>query len=120
MPKINIEVSLITNDKEEKCKYKAILKKDQKEFLYNEQDNKKTKVKYNCLKKELIRENKELLMIFNFDETKNTFCKIFIKDLKKDIYLSIKTTSIYEDNNRIEINYLLENEAYKYKIEVIK
>ena len=68
MPKINILVSLITNEQQKNWTYKALLKKNSKEFLYNEQDDKRTKVKFNCEKKELIRENQELLMTFNFKE----------------------------------------------------
>lgn len=117
MPKINIKVTLITPEQKEVKQYKAIFHPEENSIMYKEQD--KTTTKVNLKYKKLRRENEELLMEYLFDEEKNTKGRVTIKSLNKTLELNLKATKINQVDKNIEINYVLENDEYKYKLEVI-
>ena len=58
-------------------------------------------------------------MEYKFVEKNTTIGKIFLKDFSKNIELKINTKRIKQNTNNLEIEYELENEIYKYKIEVL-
>ena len=117
MPKINIKVTLITPEQKEVKQYKAIFHPEENSIMYKEQD--KTTTKVNLKYKKLRRENEELLMEYLFAEEKNTKGRVTIKSLNKTLELNLKATKINQVDKNIEINYVLENDEYKYKLEVI-
>lgn len=80
---------------------------------YQEED--KTLVLYHQQEKRLIRENDQLYMEFDF---KNDKAIVYIKSLKKETNLKIKTNKIIQDKNLIDIDYYLEDEHYQYKIQM--
>lgn len=117
MPKIDIKVTLITPEQKEVKQYKAIFHPEENSIMYKEED--KTTTKVNLKYKKLRRENEELLMEYLFDEEKNTKGRVTIKSLNKTLELNLKATKINQVDKNIEINYVLENDEYKYKLEVI-
>ena len=117
MPKIDIKVTLITPEQKEVKQYKAIFHPEENSIMYKEED--KTTTKVNLKYKKLRRENEELLMEYLFDEEKNTKGRVTIKSLNKTLELNLKAKKINQVDKNIEINYVLENDEYKYKLEVI-
>ena len=59
-------------------------------------------------------------MEYLFAEEKNTKGRVTIKSLNKTLELNLKATKINQVDKNIEINYVLENDEYKYKLEVIE
>ena len=117
MAKINIKVTLISEDDIKEENYHAIFQKEEDVITYQEQDQTITKI--NKKGSKLRRENKELIMEFSFDEGKETLGKLHIKNLNKNLNLKVKTNKILKEENKLEIEYELENQKYTYKLEVI-
>ena len=59
-------------------------------------------------------------MEYEFIENKITTGKIFVKDLRKEINVDIKTNKIKKQDDNIEIKFNVENNEFIYKVEVIK
>ena len=117
MPKITIKVTLITPELTDEKTYNAIYHPEENTIIYKEEDKTTTKVSLN--KKRLRRENEELLMEYLFAEKKNTKGIVTVKSLNKTLELNLKAKKINQVDKNIEIHYVLENEEYKYKLEVI-
>ena len=117
MSKIQVKVTLLTPEINYVDQYNAIFHPDQNEITYNEKDDTKTKINTKALK--LRRENEKLIMEYKFVENSTTVGKVFLKDFSKKIELKINTKKIKQNTNNLEIEYELENEIYKYKIEVL-
>ena len=54
-------------------------------------------------------------MEYDFNMNK---ASIYIKDLKKEINLELRTKNIVESDKLIDIEYLLDNEVYRYIIDM--
>lgn len=119
MPKIKIKVVLKTPDETYKYEVRAILQEEDKLITYKEPTTDNTLVKYNYKNDELIRENIQMIMSYKFNQNKTTKGTILMKDLNKIIELNIVTKNVIHNSNNIELKYLVENELYEYKIEVI-
>ncbi len=117
MSKIRIKVTLITPEKVLENEYNAIFHSDENTIVYQEKDKTITKINKDELR--LRRENDKLLMEYEFKNNMNTIAKVFSKELSKLLELNIKTSEIINSDKNIEITYKLENEDYKYKIEVL-
>ncbi len=115
MSKVKIKVSV--NDDIEK-EYNAIYREKEKLLTYKEEDN--TLVKFNYKDNVLIRENDSLFMQYKFVNKKTSKNKIFIKDLKQYLDITLFTKSILVKDNIINITYVIEDNLFNYKIEVIK
>lgn len=116
MPKININVSISNNEIEDSYKLVSIISNNI--IKYKEKDN--TKVLYNLDNNTLIRENDTLRMEYLFDNLKKTVGTIYLKDLKRTINIDIETKKIEKINNNINIEYKIDNDIFKYRIEEIK
>lgn len=81
---------------------------------YNEIDN--TKVSYDLNKNILERDNDDLHMIYDFNNKKGT---ILIKEMNRELELSIENINIERDKNNIKVNYSIENNDYIYELEVL-
>ena len=117
MPKITIKVTLITPETTDEKTYNAIYHPEENSIIYKEEDKTTTKVSLN--EKRLRRENEELLMEYLFSEEKNTKGIVTVKSLNKTLELNLKAKKINQVEKNIQINYLLENHEYKYKLQVI-
>lgn len=117
MPKIMIKVTLITPELTDEKTYNAIYHPKENSIIYKEEDNTTTKVSLN--EKKLRRENEELLMEYLFDEKNKSKGIVTVKSLNKTLKLNIEVKKTNQVNKNIEIDYVLENDEYKYKLEVI-
>lgn len=116
MPKININVTITNPDEKTNFKTPAIISDG---FMkYREPNN--TLVIFNYEEKKLTRENEELKMNYIFDKEQETTGSIYIKDIKNNIALKIKTNKIKIDNNDIDIDFNIEDNNFNYRIEEIK
>lgn len=116
MSKESIKVTIKNSENNSSFKTNAII---QDNIIKYKEDN-NTIVKFNYETNELIRENNELRMNYFFSNKTITTGTIFIKDLNKELELEIKTKKIQRKNNDIEIEFLVEENDFLYKIEVIK
>lgn len=116
MPKININVSISNNEIKDSYKLVSIISDNI--IKYKEKDN--TKVLYNLDKNTLIRENDTLRMEYFFDNLENTIGTIYLKELKRTINIDIETTKLEKINNNINIEYKIDNDIFRYRIEEIK
>lgn len=118
MSKINIKVTLTTPLKTIDNTYKAIFHPELQQIVYLEDDKTKTTIELKNVK--LRRENKELQMEYPFERQNVTQGMIKVKELNKKLLVNIKTIEVIQKNKNIEIEYKLEDEKYKYKLEVIE
>ncbi len=118
MPKINIKITLKTKEQTIENKYKAIFHPETNIIIYQEED--KTKTQFDLRNLRLRRENENLWMEYFFKEQEKTRGTIKVKKLKQDLQVNIQTKKIMQQNKNIEIEYQLEDEKYKYKLEVIE
>ena len=107
------KISLITN--KEKLTYEVNIEIKNDKINYQENNDELTRVLYDKTNKTLIRDNKEIYMEYDFNMNK---ASIYIKDLKKEINLSLRTKNIVESDKLIDIEYLLDNEVYRYIIDM--
>lgn len=99
--------------KEEQLKEKQLVKIKNNKINYLEQN--KTTVLFEQEKKVLIRENEEIYMELFFQEEKGN---IYIKSLRNNIELAIKTKKIDITKNKIVIQYEMDKNDYLYEIEM--
>ncbi len=117
MPKIQVKVTLTTPDINDEKIYNAIFHPDENSIVYKEENNTTTKFDLNKMK--LRRENKELYMEYQFNEKASTTGKIEVKSINQKLELKLKTKAIIKKQDKIEIEYQVEEDRYKYKLEVI-
>lgn len=77
-------------------------------YIYND-----TNVFYNILENILIRDDKEKYLEYNFNKNKGI---IYIKDIEKELVVDIEVINLINKDNYIEIEYKLENQSFKYII----
>lgn len=116
MPKLKIKVHITTN--EEKTSYETIAIYCDRKLKYREPNS--TLVIFNMEENTLERENKDLKMIYNFDKNKETRGCIKIKELNKEINLSINTEELNINKINIFIDFKVEENHFIYRIEEIK
>lgn len=119
MPKINIKVTIINNDKKLEQKYNAIFHPKENEIVYQEEDKTITKLKIENEKIKLRRNNNELEMEYIFHEHTPSKAEIKVKSLNKILNLELKTEKIIKKGKNIELFYKLEEDKFQYKLEVI-
>ena len=98
MPKINIKVSISDNTNNDSYEIKSII---QDEII-----------KY--------KENDNLRMEYVFNKENETEGTIFIKELNNNIKILINTNKLNRINNNIDIEYVIEDNIFNYRIEEIK
>lgn len=116
MSKVQINVEIKNSEEHISKEIDAIISDNN--LKYKEAD--KTTVIFSYLEKTLTRENNELRMTYTFDIEKETIGKIYIKELNKNIEIKIKTTKLKIDNKNIEISFIVEDNKFNYKVEVIE
>ncbi len=118
MPRMRVKVTTVSNGQENNYEINALLKKDK--IIYNEPDSKKTKVIFDYANNLLIRKNKDLEMVYEFDLAKETIGSIEVKSIKRYLNLNIATQKYDVLENNLDLIFLVENEEIRYKLEVIK
>ena len=110
----------------EKKKYRIILKSSEDNYnfcvignndnniiTYNEKLNIVTNVIFDINNLILKRENKDLFMNYNFKSKKGN---IYIKELNKELNIDIEIIKIEKSNNKIQIEYKIDNDKFIYSI----
>lgn len=118
MPKVNIKITFRTPETTTENIYKAIFHQETNVIIYQEQD--KTKTKFDLQNLRLRRENENLWMEYVFNEQRITKGIIKVKELNQSLQVNIHTKKINQKSKTVEIEYQLEDENYKYKLEVIE
>ena len=116
MPKLDVLISVKSNDSNLEYKTTAILTEDI--IKYKSEDN--TTEMFDYTNNRLTRENSELRMNYIFDLNKETKGTVFVKDLNRELEVNVKTNKIERNKNDIEIEFVVEDNTIKYRIEVIK
>ncbi len=116
MAKIKISVRIKSNIKNYNVKTNAILQDD----ILKYQENKDIMVKFIYHTNNLIRETKDIKLNYIFDEKQETLGKIYIKNLKKELNVLIKTIKIKRNKNDLNIIYEIENEKFNLQLKEIK
>ena len=108
--KKKISVKIKNDEQILKNEYQAIFLED-KEIKYLEDKN--TKVSFNMDSFILKRENNDLKMEYFFKEKKGT---IYLKEYKKYLDIRIEVIKIEKEENKILIEYKIENNDFSYLI----
>lgn len=116
MPKLDVLISVKSNDSNLEYKTTAILTEDI--IKYKSEDN--TTEIFDYTNNKLTRENSELRMDYVFDLNEETKGIVFVKELNRELEVNIKTNKIERNKNDIEIEFVVEDNTIKYHIEVIK
>ena len=116
MPKLDVLISVKSNDSNLEYKTTAILTEEI--IKYKSEDN--TTEMFDYTNNRLTRENSELRMDYVFDLNKETKGIVFVKELNRELEVNIKTNKIERNKNDIEIEFVVEDNTIKYHIEVIK
>lgn len=118
MPKINIKVTVGSNENKDSYKIKAIM--NEEKIIYHEKDEKNTKVIFDWKNNLLIRNNSDILMTYPFDLNNKTIGNIEVKELNKYLNLSIETIKYDISDIKKELKFKVEDEEIIYIIEVLK
>lgn len=115
MPKKNIKISIENDNNKQSEITNAIV--DNHSIKYKE--NNTTTVVYNITESKLYRENDELKMIYIFEPQRETKGNIIIKQLNRKMEVIIYTKKLEVDKNKVYIEYEIENNNFKFRIEEI-
>ncbi|MBQ9019558.1 MAG: hypothetical protein IJ097_04550 [Bacilli bacterium] len=88
---------------------------DSEVINYKEYDN--TVVFYDLKNNILIRDNEDIHMIYDFNNKKGN---IHIKEMDRELEISIDNIEIERIKNNIRINYSIENSDFMYELEVLE
>ena len=116
MPKIKAHITIRSNEDKINYDVNCIYQEDLNKITYKEPDNTTTTYDYN--ENILIRNNDNLTMNYKFIKDEETTGNIYIKDLNKSMDILIKTKNLVQDKKNIEIEYIIEDNKFKYSIEV--
>ncbi len=115
MKKINIKTILTTSENKIIHDVICAFYESKNKYIYYEPTEEKTKVILDLNNNELIRENSDMYMKYNFDLKNETNNILFIKSINKEINIKIKTKNINSINN-IKIEYYIEKDLFIYEI----
>lgn len=111
----------INSDNDKKSFTQIINYDEEKQYLYYvENDPEKTVNIYDYKKNTLKRDNSKIYLELNFINKKITNNKLQLKDLNNYLDIDIFTESIEVLDKNITIKYLLNNEKYLYKLEIME
>ena len=111
----------INSDNDKKSFTQIINYDEEKQYLYYvENDPEKTVNIYDYKKNTLKRDNSKIYLELNFINKKITNNKLQLKDLNNYLDIDIFTESIEVFDKNITIKYLLNNEKYLYKLEIME
>ena len=116
MSKIRIKIDIENSEGKLSSEVDAILHDNK--LKYKEEDN--TIVVFSYEDNTLIRENNELRMEYKFNNSNKTQGNVYVKELNKKINLDIKTTKLKINDNNIDVSFIIEENKFNYRVEVIK
>lgn len=117
MPKIKLKIKIYNEEEKTEYEVYGIYNAEQNKIIYKEPDN--TTTSYDYKNKSLTRDNNELRMEYSFKKKTDNRGQILVKDLNQNIEVNIKRINIEEKDINTKIEYEIENQKFKYIIEVI-
>ena len=115
MPIKHFKITIKNKAEEKNFNIKGV--KTDNSIKYSEDNN--TKTIYFINENKLVRDTNELKIELYFSTEKETTGTIYYKKLKKKYYILIKTKIINITKTSINIDYLIENNEFNYRIEEI-
>ena len=116
MKKLKIKTTIISENK----KITENLTGSLESGIISYKENNDTYVYLDINRNELIRENDEMVLKFLFEENKETIGIVFIKELKKELEIILKTDTIKKEDNKYYVTYEIENNIFTYEIEYME
>ena len=113
MSKIKIRVSIQTDENEDTCETMALFQDNVLKYKEKEE----TIVIFNLEKQELIRENKELKMVYPLKEKEITEGIIEVKEFQKEVKVKINTKSFERKQHEIITIFQVEETMITYHVE---
>ena len=119
MKKRKIHITLRTNSCDTEYNLLGEYDSEHKILTYFESSSFLTKVTIDMNKQELIRDNKECRIIFQFQVHEITKNFLFLKEINQDFLFRIKTQKFFISEHQLEILYILldSQEEVSYQIE---
>ncbi|MBQ3307774.1 MAG: hypothetical protein IJG68_06270 [Bacilli bacterium] len=112
MPKIKIKIVIQNSNETIENTTMGIYSQGVLKYLEEE----KTKVTYHYKNHQLLRENDEYKMTFDFEKGN---LKTKLKEYQTELNIEIKNIIIKEDNKNIIIEYEIDKERFIYRIEEV-
>lgn len=107
MPKIRVKIN------EDESIIDAII--DNNIIKYMEPEN--TSVSYDLENNILERDNEDIHMIYDFNNKNGS---ILVKEMERELEISIENILIDRLKNNIKVNYSIENNDFLYELEVLE
>lgn len=116
--KVSLKVEIKSEDNYTKLNTNGILNEKLNILTYGEEKN--TKVKLYLDKDELVRENAEFIMKLSFIKGKTTNINIYMKDIKQEINMQLKTLEIIKNSMFYKVIYIVEGSTENQYIVELK
>lgn len=113
-----VKVTLISNDNTTVFETKSVINEKDNTIKYVENDELKTIVKLDLKDYTLTRKNKNMRLRYHFDLNEVTKGELEVTGMNTKMFLNIETRRIERKENNVEIEFLVENDKFKYNIEV--
>jgi len=113
-----VRVTLIGNGNTTDFETKSVINEKDNTIKYVENDELNTIVKFDYKDYTLTRKNKNMKLRYNFVLNEVTDGELEVTGMNTKMILRVETRRIKHNKNNIEIEFLVENEKFKYSIEV--
>lgn len=113
-----VRVTLIGNGNTTDFETKSVINEKDNTIKYVENDELNTIVKFDYKEYTLTRKNKNMKLRYNFVLNEVTDGELEVTGMNTKMILRVETRRIKHNKNNIEIEFLVENEKFKYSIEV--
>ena len=113
-----VRVTLIGNGNTTDFETKSVINEKDNTLKYVENDELNTIVKFDYKDYTLTRKNKNMKLRYNFVLNEVTDGELEVTGMNTKMILRVETRRIKHNKNNIEIEFLVENEKFKYSIEV--
>lgn len=113
-----VRVTLIGNGNTTDFETKSVINEKDNTIKYVENDELNTIVKFDYKDYTLTRKNKNMKLRYNFVLNEVTDGELEVTGMNTKMILRVETRRIKHNKNNIGIEFLVENEKFKYSIEV--
>lgn len=113
-----VRVTLVGNGNTTDFETKSVINEKDNTIKYVENDELNTIVKFDYKDYTLTRKNKNMKLRYNFVLNEVTDGELEVTGMNTKMILRVETRRIKHNKNNIEIEFLVENEKFKYSIEV--
>ena len=113
-----VRVTLIGNGNKTDFETKCVINEKNNTIKYVENDELNTIVKFDFKDYTLTRKNKNMKLRYKFLLNEVTNGELEVTGMNTKMILRVETRYLKHKDNNIEIEFLVENEKFKYNIEV--